>query len=768
MPPNGPAAVVPAHLAFLAIYNPSLGATDETLHNQIVYYYSKSSRARASRRGQPRSGNAGEESKHEDENERLRQIGLAQGMRIDLTRLTSETPISTASLKSASASTPWVEYSSREVSPPYLLLQQLHRAHSIFLLHHARSLDSLYSDLPRERFFDILDRFWTRFVLNWDILLHGNPAVDILNGIKLFGNGELGIGVGEEEWGSGEREVLEGFISRTEGLVDMILSRFGDPVTLSETEITANKQTSNADLISDKHSWLGCGTCPSTSDGVLFSGIGKIAPSSLASVSQWMEWIYRYGEGAYGIREDPRSERRRKKRRNFSSVSGVRSQGSELKSHPRSKSVSENHVSRRSLSPGIPPPLVVSPDSLSTKSEPGQHSIERAKSPEASSGSPLSGTDTFMKMITLGYGSIWGGSSNNPLTHPRVNMLRFGMHDTSDRDTSPSDAPSTERGGLRPQMNESSGRFIIGLRDDLENEDSDEDENNNEEDKGRSNKTRQNQRPAGVREVHISSRTLDVNVVESGTNVSKRVRVVVYLHQPFMFAFLLEPETPSLSSPSFYRSIHHQIGPLQKPLLSSTCPSKASQRLANCSSYHSFKNNEAPPEQIYDVVSDPSNGTIRASLPNIPEPGAPPSGPNSWSRLDALNVHTQIINTLIETRHRPSEIERTCKTNRGWWVLWMRLRDSATRPHSRHVQDSSDDARKSAPSSPKIALREAFLVRRSSDYVAAGQGSRKGFFQSISGSSGDTQGGWTAPGKLAEGIGFDAKRYIEALLSLNQ
>jgi hypothetical protein len=33
------------------------------------------------------------------------------------------------------------------------------------------------------------------------LLLTGNPIVDIYNGIKLSAGGELGIGVGEEEWG---------------------------------------------------------------------------------------------------------------------------------------------------------------------------------------------------------------------------------------------------------------------------------------------------------------------------------------------------------------------------------------------------------------------------------------------------------------------------------------------------------------------------------------------------------------------------------------
>lgn len=70
--------VKPAQLAFLALYNPSLGITDETLCDQVVYYYSsRSSQSEATRRT---SHEKDAEQKHEELNEQLRQVGLAQGM----------------------------------------------------------------------------------------------------------------------------------------------------------------------------------------------------------------------------------------------------------------------------------------------------------------------------------------------------------------------------------------------------------------------------------------------------------------------------------------------------------------------------------------------------------------------------------------------------------------------------------------------------------------------------------------------------------------
>ena len=76
-----PSRVVPAQLSFLAIYNPALGPTDETFEDQLVFYYSRvATEARSAARK-----NAGNEAKSGDaqrreENEKLRQIGLAQGM----------------------------------------------------------------------------------------------------------------------------------------------------------------------------------------------------------------------------------------------------------------------------------------------------------------------------------------------------------------------------------------------------------------------------------------------------------------------------------------------------------------------------------------------------------------------------------------------------------------------------------------------------------------------------------------------------------------
>ena len=72
------ASVVPASLSFLAIYNPSLGTSEETFEDQIVYYYHKKKNVS---REHDRSRASDEiDENREEKGEKLRQIGLAQGM----------------------------------------------------------------------------------------------------------------------------------------------------------------------------------------------------------------------------------------------------------------------------------------------------------------------------------------------------------------------------------------------------------------------------------------------------------------------------------------------------------------------------------------------------------------------------------------------------------------------------------------------------------------------------------------------------------------
>ncbi|KAJ4294554.1 hypothetical protein N0V90_008245 [Kalmusia sp. IMI 367209] len=492
--------VVPAQLSFLAIYNPGLGKSDDTFHDQIVFYYSKAAKARSKIHG---SNTQAEEELREQENEKLRQVGLAQGMvgfarsfsngaavdsvetqksrivlheleegwwilaSIDLTQLPAHHSSTTST--GDTSTVPAIEYSSREVSPPSLLIQQLVRAHNIFTLHHGTTLDAMLSKHERAKFCNILERYWSRFANNWDVLLHGSPAVDIYNGMKLAAGGELGMGVGEEEWGSGERLVLEDFILWYLDSANRrhYKTRRGPPEAKDVTDA------------SDLEPWIGSGSAPTAADGIVFSGVGAIARRSLRDLSQWVETIYSHGDYAYGLRDNPTTDRRKRRRRNPLSPASA---------EPFARTVRQNHQSAHSppavkpmpvQSPGIPPPLVkaveTSLDKASTAVEASQDNSTDKSEPLLAS---LGDSETWMKYLTLGYGTAWGGSRKPQLIEDPA------IQDSAQDNTSP-EAPmrfvdpepdidhAVEK--LKAQIQqENAGYFAIGLKGDLGEEDVDD------------------------------------------------------------------------------------------------------------------------------------------------------------------------------------------------------------------------------------------------------------------------------------------------------
>ena len=250
--------------------------------------------------------------------------------------------------------------------------------------------------------------------------------------------------------------------------------------------------------------------------------------------------------------------------------------------------------------------------------------------------------------------------------------------------------------------------------------------------------------------------------------------------------------------------MHHQLGPLQKPLLSSTSPKMAASRISMSeTSPDPSKRFSTPSQPVYDLVYDPSNLTIRSSIPNIPalnipqspqQPQSPARSPSPstspspafqpWSRLESLAIHHRLLSTYTDTRSRPQELERTSKTNRGWWVVWVRIPQTPNQRPSLSTTSSSvalssltkdDDPFTATPAPPP---KEAFLVRKASDYVSPATHGRVSsgtrFFRDLGGASGSSglmgtsRAADMAPSKLVEGLGMDARRYIEGLLSLNR
>ena len=410
-----------------------------------------------------------------------------------------------------------MEYSSREVCPPSLLLQCLLRAHSIFLLHHAPSLAQLYARLTRPKFCGALGRFWNSFLLDWDVLLSGNPAVDIYNGLKLAAGGELGIGVGEEEWGSGEREVLEGFIGRTEGLVDLIVSRFGDSPPGPEDASNASTRVSSTVDLDNKRKWLGASGTPRPSDGVIFSGIGAVARPSIRDISAWVEWIFKYGRKAYGVMDNPNSARRWKRK----VTPAKTSQNIALSTAPRSDNPkSGSHGPSRNLPPSIPPPIVTLPSNSSAAAATFERvdmkgeRVEVVKDTISYEEEPPA-TETLMKYLTLGvYGSSWGIPSKRSQVHRQASEHHKSQSEVEDlkrAGESPMQqleprAVDDQKTKIEPtNADVANGFFLIGLQGDLDNEDediADDERNSNDTEVDREERREWNSRMT-VRTIHV-------------------------------------------------------------------------------------------------------------------------------------------------------------------------------------------------------------------------------------------------------------------------
>ncbi|KAL7808204.1 hypothetical protein V8C26DRAFT_305177 [Trichoderma gracile] len=829
--------IVPAQLGFLAIYNPSLGQTDETIDDQIVYYASVSTQSSSSRRRRRRARTRPTDGiSQEERHERLRQIGLAQGMvnfsrgfsdgapvdaidteksrviahelepgwwilaSIDLNKVPLPPRLPT---KAGEQQEERYEYSSREMKPSTLLLTDLLRAHSIFLLHHGSSLSALFVRYRRVKFIALLSRYWDLFLSTWNVLLHGNPARDMFGGINLAASGELGVGVGEEDRGSGEREVLEGLVSRVEGLVDLVVSRFGTEDPEKETGKSTKARA---------EPWLGTGREPSVEDGAVFLGTGALSRKSLRDVTHWMEDLYTWGEHAYGVIESPTSTRRARGKKSISKAADP----------------SENQPPKADAATEP----AQDAGEATTAAQDAQPKTEGDESSDATPELEAGRLDKMVSYLTLGYGSYWSfpGSGGNS-SDAAIQQAAAGDKSPA-RNASESHAKSPKL----PSSLESSGHFLIGLKGDIEedapavndavtppvgSDDAEEEDDNNSRTVLRTLHVELESHAAENRpdstvtrdfghEANPLTRAQAIGGASAGydshdANMSEKLRVVVYVNKPFVFTFLFRLRTDSLAWDTLYRSLHYQLAPLRKPLLAST-RYRPERPAAGPASSHT----------IQDLVWDRPSLTVHSSIPNIPDffPDSSSSSLSSssssapspaWSRADAVSTHLHLLNIYAATRSRIADVERTQKTNRGWWIVWTRVLQrttaattpstvtTATAPplstiperasaaslnaqpghHEEGVEQegeegkvpssSSSPPRPSSSSSsswshspPPVVDKEIFLLRRASDHIGFRMASLD------EGASGVGEG----MGRLAQGIGVDTRRYVEELLTL--
>jgi hypothetical protein len=665
-------------------------------------------------------------------------------------------------------------------------------------------------------------------------MLHGNPAVAIYGGIKLAGSGELGIGVGEEDRGSGEREVLEGFVPRIEGLVDLVVSKFGDAEPTDELE---NGKEAHSQR--NGNPWLGTGAEPGVDDGAIFLGVGALSRKSLRDVTYWMEDLYSWGPRAYGVIDNPTSTRKmhkKKRRPDTSKEYHIRDPNATASTKlMRQRQAPLRHVSEDNESPSISPEVEILPGAT-TNTKLRRPSFKRSPSSTSSTHSTTGGK--IASYFKLGYGTHWSlgsgstkATEESPSAPPEVpRSTGEAVPKVEGEDTDGSSLDSFRR--LHYPDDDSVGHYLVGLMGDIEAKEAEDTDQENTiiadiDDSGNLRTllrtvTVELERVGDARaeaDISIDLSTADGDVVSfkhgssqhTGSshasfesqdhNKTKKLRVVVYVMKPFIFTLLFELRTDALALPSFYRSLHHQLSPLERPLLNST-----QYKQPRPDSGTSAGGVEKTP--IYDLIWDPKQLTISSTIPNIPEPGHPAthtSRISPWSRMEALNTHTQLLNTYTATCSQTSELERTCKTSRGYWVVWTRIPDpdtsrsrasisASSRPSTgtsipnlepasqvstpdngqRGMSQTSSSMYKgsmySRPAHPFLEAatpakeylardKQIFLVRRASDYVAS---YGKGRFVGASSMTGD------GPARLAQGIGVDTKRYIESLLEMSR
>lgn len=844
--------VVPAQLGFLAIYNPSLGTTDETMEEQIVYYSSVSSPSSSpsTSRNSKRRPSTTAESK-EEKNERLRQIGLAQGMvefgksfsgdrpvdtietekarvilhelepgwwilaSVDLTRLPKTGTPSAVKGKGTSTAEEeqTVEYSSREVKPASLLLKDLLRAHSIFLLHHDSSLSALFVRTQREKFTAVLSRYWDLFLARWNVMLHGNPLRNVFGGIKITASGELGVGVGEEDRGSGERAVLEGLVERTDGLIDLVVGKFGD----SDEE----EHTDNGTM--DGQQWLGTGQEPGPEDGAIFLGVGALSRTSLRNISYWMEDLYTWGENAYGVKQSPTTTRSRPKRKRPAKRS-ISASAPPFNANPDANSFNltlpERQVSKLvNHSPGFlpPPPIVKSGPQAGTTAPVAKPAVEAPKeAADSSSASKLAG------YLKLGYGTYWTlGSSDKTeeVSDRQPAAMEEATAPTAKEETTVT-LPVRPTPSRTTSRDSTAGHFLIGLQGDVTTSTEAPDYSGADDiTEPVISNTRTLLRTLTVElennpnplltpskyshdlgstdnevgsSIHHSSSSSSTSSAQTSTpanyqthsqtafdsqdrNKTTKLRILVYAYKPFVFLLLFSPHTDSLNWETPYRSLHHQFASLRKPLLASTAYRPARPVMPGAGG------------PIYDLVYDAKELTVYSTLAHIPVDNSPDSL-TLWpgGRVEALNTHTQLLHIHTNTRLPSTELERTVKTSRGWWIVWSRILDDSPSgqdtntpspdlpPVAEHQSQESGTSSSGSKSSDSptptqdirqpfpVVSKEIFLVRKSGENNGGG-----GVMGSLGVGVGG--GGWAdGASRLAQGIGVDTRKYIEGLLSLNR
>ncbi|KAI5293998.1 hypothetical protein KEM52_004883, partial [Ascosphaera acerosa] len=346
-----------------------------------------------------------------------------------------------------------------------------------------------------------------------------------------------------------------------------------------------------------------------------------------------MEWIFRFGPNAYGMR---RAEaRKRPNRRHPRSRHEGQSQPRQDVSHATPDAHNSDKEGTRILAPGIPPPLVSAADVNAARAQAssaqGQSLAKRQPSlPDVLQTS----TDALVKVLTLGYGS-WGGVASR------------AKEDQSQPATD--EAPGPPAGAAL-----ASGQFLLGWKGPFTHDDT-----------GRSADDPRHR--VTLRRLHVEAQHRLFTVSTDSLSGSKEVIALVYGHQPFMYTLLFEPDCEALTSEKLHFELHQQLSSFWKPLMHATSVDRwaEKQQAQGLVPHAAQEGDKALLIHSYDSATQ----LIHSTIPSIPEIGA--AAPRArLSRADALHIHIQMMHTLIEARATRQQREVTIKTARGWWIKW--------------------------------------------------------------------------------------------------
>jgi hypothetical protein len=526
-------------------------------------------------------------------------------------------------------------------------------------------------------------------------------------------------------------------------------------------------------------------------DGALFLGVGALSRRSLRAVTWWMEDIYTWGENAYRVVDGAAGSGSRGKKRKGDG----KKMGADQTSPAADDKVGQARGKSKSKSPG-PPSSAARGDA------------------SAEIGAAGGGMDNMLSYLKLGYGTYWSLGMSGAATNS----------DADDGSPKPTNTATKENTSPRSSKRESNaGRFLVGLAE--EDNAPEQPDSPSQTNAGKSRTVtvelvaRVGQRPEPGPDAPETAVT-DSSNQDGKTPNTAELCPVIYVHRPFIYILLFQPgSSTTISQPwsELSQSLHAQLSRLHKPLLTSTAyrPEKP------IPAGGGGGGGEQTQSEIYDLVFDPLTLAIHSTIPNIPEPTdplAPPPPisrpPPLWTRAEALSTHSQILNMYAGTRRDLSMAERTCKTSRGWWVVWNRSRNSSDGPPNDGDDDDDYDVRAAAAAETEgtatstshsnsttsrsgssgvgagsaaaggdhdisssdssdrgaaAGVKEIFLVRRASDHAGGVRGVSTSYYIGGGGGAAGGAGGWAdGASRLAQGIGVDTRRYIEGLLSLNR